>query len=55
MNYAVDMASGAIVYIPSFVKAGWFCHSKVDGIHRHTVSMVIVSAYFYFFKIRKVG
>jgi hypothetical protein len=56
MNYAFEMGSGAMVYIPSFVKAGWFCHSKFDGvIHRHTDSMVIASAYFYFFKIRKVG
>jgi hypothetical protein len=51
MNYAVEMGSGAMVYIPSFVKIGWFCHSKVDGrIHRHRYSMVIASASLYFYR-----
>jgi hypothetical protein len=34
----------------------WFRHSEVArGIHRHTERKVITYAYFYFFKIRKVG
>jgi hypothetical protein len=32
----------------------WFSHSNVDegGIQRHTNSMLIAQAYFYFFKIK---
>jgi hypothetical protein len=33
----------------------WFRHSKVDGILRHTDSMVIIEAHFYFYKLRNVG
>jgi hypothetical protein len=43
MKYAVEMGSGAMIHVPSFVKTG-FRHSKVvreGGIHRHTNSMVI--------------
>jgi hypothetical protein len=37
MKYAVDIGSGAMIYIPGFG------HSKVDTakIHRHTDSMMI--------------
>jgi hypothetical protein len=41
MKYAVEMGSGAMIYIPKFHKDG-FSHSKVDkGKHRHIDSMVI--------------
>jgi hypothetical protein len=35
MEYAVEMNSGAIIYIPSFIKIG-SGHSEIDeeGIHR---------------------
>jgi hypothetical protein len=38
MKYAVEMGSGAMIYIPSFIR-DWFRHSKVGGgveIHRQT-------------------
>jgi hypothetical protein len=40
MKYAVEMGSGAVVYIPSI--KDWLNHTKVDkGIHRHADSMEI--------------
>jgi hypothetical protein len=53
MKYAVDMGSGAVVYIPSFMKIGSAVH-KLMGVvtqtagrsHKHTLI---------FFKNRKVG
>jgi hypothetical protein len=36
-KYASEMGSGAMIYIPSFIKIG----SKVDRGHRHTDSMDI--------------
>jgi hypothetical protein len=36
MNYAVEMGSGAMIFITKFHK-DWVSHSEVDrGIHRHT-------------------
>jgi hypothetical protein len=37
MKYAVEMVSGAMIYIPSFTD--WFRHSKfvMGGIHTKTV------------------
>jgi hypothetical protein len=34
MKYAVQMGSGAMVYIPSFIKTG-SAFRKVRGIHRY--------------------
>jgi hypothetical protein len=42
MKYAVEMDSGAIIYIPGFIKTR--SGIKADGwevIHRHTERMVI--------------
>jgi hypothetical protein len=36
MKYAVQMASGAIIYIPSFIKTGSGIQKLIGGIHRHT-------------------
>jgi hypothetical protein len=36
MKYAVKMGSGAIIYIPTFVKTGSGCQKLVGGIHRQT-------------------
>jgi hypothetical protein len=56
MKYAVEMGSGAMiyVYIPNFIKICSDIQKLMGGIHRHTDSMVIASC-FHFFKIRKVG
>jgi hypothetical protein len=50
MDYAVEMDSGAMVYIYcTKFHIDWFSRSKIyGGIHRHTDSMVIAKAYFYF-------
>jgi hypothetical protein len=41
MKGAVEMGSGAMIYIPSFIKIGSGIQKLVGGIHRHTDSMVI--------------
>jgi hypothetical protein len=42
MKYAVEMSSGAVIYITKFHK-DWFRHLIVNrkGIHRHTESMEV--------------
>jgi hypothetical protein len=47
MKNAVEMGSGVVIYILSFVKIGSGIHKLIAGIHRHTDSMVIAQAYFY--------
>jgi hypothetical protein len=39
MKYAVEMCSGSMVYIRSFVNIGKGIH-KLMGIHRHTDNVV---------------
>jgi hypothetical protein len=41
MQYAVQMGSGAMIYVPSFVKIGSGIQKLVEWIHRHTDSMEI--------------
>jgi hypothetical protein len=41
MKYAVEMGSGAMIYIPSFIKIGSGIGKLLGGIHRHTERMVI--------------
>jgi hypothetical protein len=42
-EYAVEMGSGAIICIPSFIKNGSGIQKLMGrGIHRHTDSMVIL-------------
>jgi hypothetical protein len=48
MKYTVEMGSGTMIYIPSFIKIGSGIQKLTGGIHRHTDSMVISQAYFYF-------
>jgi hypothetical protein len=36
MKYAVEMGSGATIYIPSFIKIGSSIPKLIGGIHRHT-------------------
>jgi hypothetical protein len=61
MKYAVEMGSGAMIYIPSFIKIGLSIQKVMERWefgdsqkHRHTDSMEIALTYFHFFKIRKV-
>jgi hypothetical protein len=56
MTYAVEMGSGAMIYIPSFTKRDSGIQKLMEeGGRRHTDSVMISQAYIYFFKIRKVG
>jgi hypothetical protein len=41
MKYAVEMGSGAMVYISSFIKIGSGIQNLMGGIHRHTDCMEI--------------
>jgi hypothetical protein len=41
MKYAVEMGSGAMIYIPSFIKIGSAIQKLIGGIHRQTDSMKI--------------
>jgi hypothetical protein len=51
MKCAVEMDSGVMIYIPSFIKIGSGIQNLIREINRHN-SMEISKA-FYFFKIRK--
>jgi hypothetical protein len=42
MKYAVEIGSGAMIYIPSFIKIGSGTRTLTRGIHRHTDSMEII-------------
>jgi hypothetical protein len=35
MKYAVEMGSGAMIYIPSFIMIGSGIQKLIGGIHRH--------------------
>jgi hypothetical protein len=54
MKYAVDMGSGAMIYIPSFIKIGSGIQTLIGGIHRHT-AWCFISLLVFFFNLRKVG
>jgi hypothetical protein len=41
MKYAVEVGSGAMIYIPSFVKIASTIQKLRGEIHRHTDSVVI--------------
>jgi hypothetical protein len=41
MKCVVEMGSGAMIYIPSFIKTGSGIQKLIGGIHRHTDSMEI--------------
>jgi hypothetical protein len=56
MKYAVEMGSGAVIYVPRFIKIGSGVQ-KLTGrgyTHKHRRHGVRVSVLL-FFKIRKVG
>jgi hypothetical protein len=39
-KYVVEMGSGTMIYIPSFIKTGSGVQKITGGIHRHTDNMV---------------
>jgi hypothetical protein len=36
VKYVVEMGSGAVMHIPSFIKIGSAIQKLIGGIHRHT-------------------
>jgi hypothetical protein len=50
MKYAAEMGSGAMMYIPSFIKIGSVIITSIGGTHKHTNRMVIAETYFHFFQ-----
>jgi hypothetical protein len=55
MKYAVEVGSGAMIHIPSFIKIGSGIQKLIVGIHGHTDGMLISLACFHFFKIWNIG
>jgi hypothetical protein len=49
MKYAVEIASDAMIYIPSFTKIGSGIQKLIKGIDIRTDSIEFASAYFHFF------
>jgi hypothetical protein len=52
MKYAVGMSSGAMIYIPSFIKTGSANQKLIWGIHRQHDNRISLPS---FNKIMKVG
>jgi hypothetical protein len=48
MKYAVEIGSGAMIYVPIFIKIASGIKKLIGGIHRHTDSMAIAQAFFHF-------
>jgi hypothetical protein len=44
MEYAFEMGSYAVIYIPSFIKIGAGIQKCIGGKHLHTDSMEIIYA-----------
>jgi hypothetical protein len=57
MKYAIEIGSGAMTYMPSFIKIGSRIQKFIAGIYRqtHREQGDLISLFFIFFKIRKVG
>jgi hypothetical protein len=53
MKYAVEIGSGAMIYIPSFIKIGSAIEKLIGGIHRQHGDHRRLT--FIFFKIRNTG
>jgi hypothetical protein len=50
MKYAVEIGSGGMTYIPSFINMESGIQMLNWGIHAHTDRMVNLGTYVYFFK-----
>jgi hypothetical protein len=48
------MGSGAMIYVPGFIKIGSGVQNLIERIHTHRQQRDLISL-LYFFKIRKVG
>jgi hypothetical protein len=52
MNYTIEMGSGAMMYIPYFIKISSGIQKLIGGIHRQHVNRISLLS---FFQNRKVG
>jgi hypothetical protein len=41
MKYDAEFGSGAVIYVPNFIKIGSGIQKLIGGIHGHTDSMMI--------------
>jgi hypothetical protein len=56
MKYAVEMGSGAMIYIPSFIQIGSPIQKLIGGYtDTQTAWRYHKPTFIFFFKIRKVG
>jgi hypothetical protein len=53
MKYAAEIGSDVMTYIPSSIRTVSAIQKLIVG--GYSKSAVIIKAYFYFFKIRKIG
>jgi hypothetical protein len=52
MKYAVEMGSGVMIYMPSFIKINSYIQKLIMEIHRQLSYLINLLS---FFKITKVG
>jgi hypothetical protein len=55
MKYAVEIVSGAMIYITSFIKFGSGIQKLLGGITNTQIGWRSQKPTFIFFKVRKVG
>jgi hypothetical protein len=60
IKYAVEMGSGVMIYIPSFIKIGSGIKKLIGGAYTDTqhgdrISLLLFLAYFPYFEKLKVG
>jgi hypothetical protein len=48
MKWALEMSSGAMIYIPGLIKFGSGIQMLIMGMHMHTGNIEIAQAYFIF-------
>jgi hypothetical protein len=46
MKYAVEVGSGAMLYIPSFIKIGSGIQKLIEGIHRQHGDLSLILFFF---------
>jgi hypothetical protein len=45
-NYAIDIVSGAVIYVPSFIKIGSGMQKLIRGIHRQQGVLISLNLFF---------
>jgi hypothetical protein len=52
MKYAIEMGSGAMIHIPSFIKIGSGIQTLIGGIHRQHGDLISLLLFFQNRKVR---